>query len=282
MLGIVGEDAGDYDRAAALLEEGLARSREAGDPINTVHALFHLGVVTWGRGDLDHAERLFTETLALQQGASDRSGFADSLSCLGLIACQRGDLARAGVLHRESLALRTELATKPDIADCIADFAVLAVAAKHPIEAARLFGAAETMREAIGLSLKLPERAIYDRAIATARAGLDAKTFTAAWAEGRALTPAQVVAEANAVGPGSGDGSAGDDRGREAARAAGLSTREAEVIRLLVAGRSNQEIADALFLSSRTVQTHVARIFVKLGVHTRAAAVAHALQHDLV
>ncbi|MCO6006634.1 response regulator transcription factor [Actinoallomurus purpureus] len=54
----------------------------------------------------------------------------------------------------------------------------------------------------------------------------------------------------------------------------GLSTREVEVMRLITQGRSNLEIADELVLSEKTVKNHVSRIYAKLGVRTRAAAIA--------
>jgi ATP/maltotriose-dependent transcriptional regulator MalT len=65
---------------------------------------------------------------------------------------------------------------------------------------------------------------------------------------------------------------------------AGLSTREVEVLELIAAGRSNQEIASALFLSVRTVERHISTIYEKIGAHgkaARAAATAYALNHGL-
>ena len=62
---------------------------------------------------------------------------------------------------------------------------------------------------------------------------------------------------------------------------AGLTAREVEVLRLVAAGLSNREIAERLFLSPRTVKAHVANIFAKLGVHTRAAATESARQHHI-
>jgi len=61
-----------------------------------------------------------------------------------------------------------------------------------------------------------------------------------------------------------------------------LSAREHEVLRLLVVGKPDREIAEALFLSVRTVERHVARIFAKLGVRTRTAAVSAAIAAGLV
>jgi len=61
----------------------------------------------------------------------------------------------------------------------------------------------------------------------------------------------------------------------------GLSAREAVVVRLLAAGKSNRAIAAELFISERTVARHVSNIFTKLGVSTRAAATAYVYEHGL-
>ncbi len=62
---------------------------------------------------------------------------------------------------------------------------------------------------------------------------------------------------------------------------AGLSAREVEVLRLMAAGESNRDIAEALFLSERTVQVHVRHILTKTGADNRAGATAFALRHGL-
>jgi DNA-binding CsgD family transcriptional regulator len=61
----------------------------------------------------------------------------------------------------------------------------------------------------------------------------------------------------------------------------GLTGREVEVLQLVATGRTNREIADALVISEKTVARHVANIFVKLGVSTRAAATAYAYRRGL-
>jgi DNA-binding NarL/FixJ family response regulator len=62
----------------------------------------------------------------------------------------------------------------------------------------------------------------------------------------------------------------------------GLTTREVEVLQQVAAGRTNREIADALFLSEKTVARHLSNIFTKLGVSSRAAATAFAFSNNLV
>jgi DNA-binding NarL/FixJ family response regulator len=61
-----------------------------------------------------------------------------------------------------------------------------------------------------------------------------------------------------------------------------LSEREAQVLRLLAAGKTNRAIADELFISEKTVARHVSNIFDKLGVSSRTGATAWAFQHNLI
>ena len=63
---------------------------------------------------------------------------------------------------------------------------------------------------------------------------------------------------------------------------AGLTVREVEVLRLIAAGMSNNEIAGQLYLSAKTVSRHLSNIFTKIGVTSRAGATAFAFEHDLV
>jgi DNA-binding NarL/FixJ family response regulator len=63
---------------------------------------------------------------------------------------------------------------------------------------------------------------------------------------------------------------------------AGLTEREAEVLRLLAQGRTNREIAEALVITEKTAGHHVEHIYGKLGVSTRVGAALFAMQHDLL
>ena len=68
---------------------------------------------------------------------------------------------------------------------------------------------------------------------------------------------------------------------REQERAAELTDREHDVLRLIAGGATNAEIADALHVSGGTVKSHVGSIFSKLGVRDRAAAIVYAYQHGI-
>jgi DNA-binding CsgD family transcriptional regulator len=198
-----------------------------------------------------------------------------------MVAGQRGEFAAAEALHRESLDLRWAMGTKEDVAHCLANFAALAARRGQHERAARLFGAAEAVQAAIGNTLKEPERTFYEQAMATARAGLEERVFAAAWAAGQALRIDEAVAEALTAPATAGEGAAVPPRSATVG-GFGLTGRELEVLCLVVAGRTDKEIAEDLFISPRTAQGHVGSIYTKLGVNSRAAATAAALRAGLV
>jgi DNA-binding CsgD family transcriptional regulator len=69
--------------------------------------------------------------------------------------------------------------------------------------------------------------------------------------------------------------------GASTTRPDGLTTREVEVLRLIAAGDSNRQIADTLFLSPRTIERHIANIYLKIDAHSKAEATAYARRNSL-
>ena len=63
---------------------------------------------------------------------------------------------------------------------------------------------------------------------------------------------------------------------------AGLSDREVEVLRLVAQGLTNEQVAERLVISARTVDTHLTSIYSKIGVSSRVSATRYAMQHHLV
>jgi DNA-binding NarL/FixJ family response regulator len=178
----------------------------------------------------------------------------------------------------EALDLTWRLGPRWLIAACLEGLARVSSMQGAAYRAARLAGAASALRAAIGAPLPPFARADLDRAMAQARTALGAPAWLAAWDEGRALPLSDVITEARSISvvplP--------DRAGHPPTPTVRLTDRERDVLRLLAAGFTDREIADALFLSPRTVHRHLARLYEQLGVHTRTAAVAAAQSAGLV
>ncbi|KUL24230.1 response regulator [Streptomyces regalis] len=92
----------------------------------------------------------------------------------------------------------------------------------------------------------------------------------------------RAVRSAAAGGMGLAPGIVGDLVGQVVSPAPELTGRERQVVRLMADGHSNRSIAESLFLSEATVKTHLVRIYRKLGVDNRAAAVSEAVRRGLL
>jgi DNA-binding CsgD family transcriptional regulator len=173
-----------------------------------------------------------------------------------------------------------ELKVKPGQARGLECLAGLAAAHGQALGAARLFGAAEALRDAMAAPLPEVEHPDYDRDMQAARGALSAAAFAAAWAQGRALPLERAVAEALAIGVVDGP-SAPATLTASMPGPAGLTPREVEVLRCIAAGRSNREIATDLSIAERTVARHITNIYDKIGARSKAEATAYAFRHGL-
>jgi DNA-binding NarL/FixJ family response regulator len=143
---------------------------------------------------------------------------------------------------------------------------------------ARLCGVVAGLRDAAGYVMGRADQKNYERIVATARAQLEATTFEAAWAAGRAMTLEQAVAEALVAAT---TGVSEPARSAKSTRPAGLSRREGQVLALVAQGLTNIQIAERLVISPRTVNAHLHAIYYKLGVATRSAATRFAVENGL-
>ncbi|MGH3146635.1 MAG: tetratricopeptide repeat protein, partial [Rubrobacter sp.] len=163
-----------------------------GETHATVWSLIVLGTVAHHHGDHERGAKLLQESLALS-----REGYAEgvpfSLNQLGIVAYRRGEYEQATALLKESLVLHRDLGNGWRVASVLEGLAEVACARGNHERATRLFGAGEALHETIAAPLPPCERADYDRGVATARAGLDERSFDAAWTQGRAMTPEQAV-----------------------------------------------------------------------------------------
>jgi ATP/maltotriose-dependent transcriptional regulator MalT len=280
-LGSVLQDQGDHDRSIPVAEEAAALCEALDDPIGLAFARMHLGNAALASGNGERAEALLRDALGVLRRTGDVYGIASALISLAWVAEDRGDLSRAAGHYGESLPVWAEVRTLEGLADVLAGAGRLAAASRRADSAARLLGAAAALTERLGYVPPPADRARNEQALAAARAALGEPDFAADWAAGRALTSDQAGAEAatllaELVGP------TAPARSGAVGTGVALTPRELDVLRLLVAGRSNPEIAAALYVSRRTVTTHLTSVFAKLGVATRTEAVAAAHRRDLV
>ncbi len=268
---------GDQAIVRARLEESLALFRELGDKDGMAYYYWISGWVALSQGDTVTAHALVEQSLALWQEIGQKWYTALSLGMLGKVAAHRGDLVAARALHEESLAIAIASGDKWLTPFCLEELATVVTAQGEAVWGARLWGAAEALRDMVGSHLPPIFRADYERSVAAARTQLGEKVFTVAWAEGRTMTPEHVF---TARGPAT--ISTSTPAKFPTTYPDGLTAREVEVLRLVAQGMTNELVAKQLVISPRTVNTHLTSIFGKIGVSSRSAATRYAMEHHLI
>ena len=272
-LGLVAWLRGEHDRATGLSCETLETFKNLGDAEGTTWALVNLGSAALHSGAEQRAAELLSESLSISRKAGYREGVGWSLNQLGLISYRHADHAQAADMLCESLGAHRDLGDKWRMASVLEALAEVACAQGHLGRSARLFGAAEALRETIGAPVPPCERPEYARCVAAASTGMDEKGFAAAWALGRAAKLEDTVAYTYKLLR---------EHPKPAADSNALSARELEVLRLVGAGLTDSQVAQRLYLSPRTVSQHLRSIYRKFGVPSRAAAVHRADEAGLL
>jgi DNA-binding CsgD family transcriptional regulator/tetratricopeptide (TPR) repeat protein len=275
----IGRD-GDWERAAALGEEAVALLRPLGDELRLGFALATLGMAEHRRGNREGAVVAYEESLANHRAGGDRLWVAMVLIRLGDLACDRGDYDDALPRYREALGQSREMGDGWGVSDALIGFANVAAVCGQPARAGRLLGATEALCDEVGAAIPPPDRPIYGRVLAAVRRALGDDALAVERAAGRALGMEQAMTEAAEVELSPTVAGSGKTTDRMSVH--GLSSRELDVLRLLAKHHTDKEIAEALFISPRTIQTHVERIRTKLGVENRREAAAEAVRLGLV
>ncbi len=274
-LGIVAVETLHLEEAPAPLEESLRLSRQLGDRWCVARALHYLGELARAKADDDRAVALFDESLVLYRQLDQPSQASSVLHNLGYVAQRRGDIWRAAAYMAEALMLIRHSGDTRAIAHYLAGLAGMIGLLGQPKRSARLSAAAAALFETTGAVMWPIDSVDYERNLSAVQDQLGNTGFATAWEAGRAMPVDEAIIEALAVWEAARPSSDPD-------AAHGLSLREQEVLRLLVEGHSNPEIAQVLFISRKTVEHHVTAILAKLGVTTRSAAVAVALRDGLI
>jgi predicted ATPase/two-component SAPR family response regulator len=204
----------DFGRAAEEAGTALAKFRELGDVEGAAWSLISLGTVARYQGDAERASVLLTESLALSEGIGFREGIAWSVEQLGLLAAVDGDPVAISLLRR-SLELHSELRDRWRMSSLLEDLAAIALAQGNAPHAARLLGAAEAIREAIGTVIAPCERLQHNQTTIAVRTALGDEAFDAALRQGQLASMDELTADLPSADPAEpSSGQAGPDQTR--------------------------------------------------------------------
>jgi len=271
---------GDHEVAMARYEASLKLFRRHGEQRGVGGALTNLGNLYWDMGELEHAVTIHQEALVNYQAVDDRRGLAWSATNLGMLAVELGDVS-AGAGHlKDAIALYRELGDPSGIIVALEGFSEIAESRERRDIEALLLSAAQAMRERIGTPSAVGERERHELVIRDLRRELG-DGFDATWNRGASLSVDEAVELALALVD---ESQVNVPRAIPAVSTAhhGLSRRELEVVRLVAAGKTNNEISDLLCISPRTVTTHISNVFNKLDITNRSALAAFAHREGIV
>lgn len=259
-LAFAGLAAGDIE--AAIEASDLARERFGDWPLASTTAK-PSAQVALARGDLQSARRFAEEDVAAGAGWF----MVQALVTRTRVALAENKPGQAERDAHDALTRAAELRAHlfvPDLLECLARLAHLA---GNHIEAARLFAAADAVRQRTGLVRFRVYDTEYKASVEAARQASGDKDFDAAWDTGTALSTEEAIAYARR-----GRG----ERKRPPTGWDSLTPTERDVVRLVSRGLGNKDIGDRLFISPRTVQTHLTHVYAKLGLTSRMQLVQEA------
>ncbi|HYM97156.1 MAG TPA: response regulator transcription factor, partial [Candidatus Sulfotelmatobacter sp.] len=278
-LGHVAWRRGEYADARGLAQQGLEMFREIQDLWNVNFSGDYLGHVANSLKQYSTARRHFQESLAISKELNDLWGVAHSLANLGDLALDEQQQIAAEAYLVEAMERMREVGRPSALTAILEGFAALAAAQGEPQRAITLEAAAARVREELGFAWRLDLRTRVDRRLPTANESVGPAVVAKAERRGRAMNLESAVAYA-LEGVAARSGLKPPYEAHDAQPV--LTRREVDIASLIAKGLSNRRIAERLFISQRTAETHVDRILTKLDFHSRAQIAVWAAQHGLL
>ncbi len=237
--------------------------------------LYGLAALAAERGDQEASLRYFSDALEIFRELDARPEIARCLAGLGRLAMAQQDVALARSRLTESLQLSRATGQRLAVARGLEAFAQLSACEGQHARAAKLAGAAQAFRSAIGAWSASGAR--LDKLLEPIRKQLGEQAANALLADGAAMTPEEAVRYATDPGEEAPPPAVPVVAGAVRSPAGSVLTpREWEITKLISRGLSNRAIADELVISPATAARHVANILTKLGFSSRAQVAAWA------
>ena len=283
LLGQIRWRQGDAAEGERLQRQAIATVQEASDSLGGAIFAAQIAASLIESGDLDRAEPLLREAMPVV--ARERPGALPFLQgAMGYLLLQRGDLDAAAEYLEKSLDYHIQPPHRQPsaLAERLIAIADLGIRRGAYAEAARLLMASITLCQRIGIAIDQLSREELHRLGDQACAALGNERLMAEAETGKRLSTTEIIDLALAVTRIRTGTAAPESNGGATIPDNDLTPREREVLALLAEGLSNPAIAGALFISERTVTTHLSRLYAKLDVSTRAEAIALAMRTGLV
>ncbi|WJJ14372.1 LuxR C-terminal-related transcriptional regulator (plasmid) [Prescottella equi] len=266
--GIAEHNLGNRQLGLALIEEGSAMEAERGPSALHILALEHVGWAYCRRLEPERAIEVLEPCLDACLERDERWSLSWIQAFLGLAHWLRGDCHEATKHLREALTVKRRFHDALGIAVVIETLSWVTAAGGDAERSAHLMGAVRRMWEPLGnYQGGFELRGWSEEAESRARKEIGTEPFEAAYAAGGRLDTSQAISYAlGETPPTEPESPAGD------ALTSTLTPRESQVARMLTEGMTNKQIAQALVVAPRTVESHVEHIFTKLGVNSRTQA----------